>query len=141
MKKVLAGFCCIATSCFCSAAGTLETKELIPLLNQKPKIKNFIFQNFESSDGALAMVRMGNHFKNLGGKRLGPYIFSVTPKGSNKKSDVAVMLCTSYQLLNKKGQVIKEDSPDETNAAAVKETLLSVQLIQEADIDRASCPD
>jgi hypothetical protein len=125
----------------CLAGGTLDESQVLRLLVQKPQIKEFVVQAFDMPRGAYAEIRLGSHFKHLGGARLGPYTAMVTPKGSSEFSSVVLTLCTEYQFLGRNGEPIKEDSPDLVDATDVKETLVSVQLTQASELsNRPTCP-
>lgn len=125
----------------CLAGGTLDESQVVQLLDQKPQIKEFVVQTFDMPKGAYAEIRLGSHFKHLGGARLGPYSVMVTPKGSSSFSPVVLTLCTEYQFIGRNGKLIKEESPGFFDATEVKETLLSVQLRQASEFsNRPNCP-
>lgn len=93
----------LAVGRVCWAGGTLDESELMPLLSQKPQIREFIVENFDVPKGAWADVRVGSHFKHLGGKRLGPYTVEIRPKGRSTMSPVVLTLCTTYQFVGRDG--------------------------------------
>lgn len=114
----------------CWAGGTLDQSELIPLLGQKPQIKEFVLQNFDMPTGAWAEVRIGSHFEHLGGRRLGPYTVEIRTKGSSTMSPVVLTLCTTYEFLDRDGKRISPESPRVTGAVDVRESLVDVRLTE-----------
>lgn len=139
IQKLILLIVCIPA--ICSGGGTLNESDIYDLLKQKPQIREFILQNFDMPKGAWADIRLGPHYKHLGGKRLGPYTVQVTPKGSSSFSPVVITLCTSYQFLDRHGKVIKAESDEEFEATDVAEKLVGVQLRQASEGNmRPSCP-
>ncbi|HWI80719.1 hypothetical protein [Ramlibacter sp.] len=113
----------------------------MPLLDQKPQVKEFILQNFDLPNGAWAEVRIGSHFKHLGGKRLGPYTVQVRPKGTHEISPVVLTLCTTYQFLDRNGASVDLDVAGRADVVDVREKLVSVQLREAREMDtRPACP-
>lgn len=105
-----------------AAQGTLSFKELEPLLKQQPATRAWMAESLKLPDSAVAEVRLGNHFVNLGGKRVGPYYFEAQSKTG--KSVLWIGLCTQRVFQDKAGKILPEDK--ETQAAKVTENLVSV---------------
>lgn len=104
------------------AQGTLSFKELEPLLKQQPATRAWMMESLKLPDSAVAEVRLGNHFVNLGGKRVGPYYFEAQSKTG--KSVLWIGLCTQRVFQDKAGKILPEDK--ETQAVKVTENLVSV---------------
>ena len=109
-----------------AAGGTLGTEELDPLLAQKPVLRAALLGAFNLSESAFGAVRLGHHFPNLSGRRLGPYFILATAKQSHEP--VQIVLCTSYAFIGNQGQVLSE--AEQESASAVSETLVSVMLVE-----------
>jgi hypothetical protein len=139
MRRVVLILAAVSSTCW--AGGTLDESELMPLLDQKPQVKQFILQNFDMPNGAWAEVRLSSDYKHLGGQRLGPYTIRVRAKGAETMSTIVLTLCTTYRFLDRAGKPMKRDSPREQDAFDVQEKLVSVQLrpLEEAD-RRPVCP-
>lgn len=65
----------LLTACPARAGGTLAFSGLLPMLRQKPRLSGFLFQASRLPTTAFAEVRLASDFTQLGGRRLGPYVF------------------------------------------------------------------
>jgi hypothetical protein len=121
----------------CAAGGTLGTEELGRLIAQMPVVRDLLGSSVRLSDSAFAEVRLGPHFKNLGGARMGPYTIQATSKKDG--SALVVVLCTKARFLNSAGQELPEARIEE--AASIDEKLTGVMLLQEdsASAGRPPC--
>jgi hypothetical protein len=108
------------------AGGTLGTDELGDLLAQMPAVRDLIHANLVLSESAFAQIRLGSHFKELGGARVGPYTIGAT----SKKDDgaVLVVLCTKARFLDKAGHEVPEARIEQ--AVSIDEKLTGVMLRQ-----------
>lgn len=123
---------------FCKAGGTLGTEELDGLISQKPEIRDFLRSSVRLSNSAYAEVRLGSHFKHLGGARMGPY--TIGAKSLKEYRPFLVVLCTKSRFLDRKGNALPEDRM--TEATSMDEKLTAVMLRQENEIEsRPACPD
>jgi hypothetical protein len=86
---------------------------------------------------AWAEVRLGSHFKALGGARMGFYSFKARVRNSNR--EVEVVLCTTGRFLNLKGEELPESQVFE--AARLEEHLVTL-LLRDVSTTRGtpSCP-
>jgi hypothetical protein len=111
------------------AGGTLGTDELAALMAQMPAVRDLIDANLHLSVSADAQVRLGFHFKSLGGARLGPYTIEATSKKDG--SALVLVLCTKVRFLNRAGRQLPEARIEE--AVAIDEKLTGVILRQNGD--------
>jgi hypothetical protein len=111
----------------CVAGGTLGTDELGLLISQMPVVRDLLSSSVRLSDSAFAEVRLGPHFKNLSGARMGPYTIQATSKKDG--SALIVVLCTKTRFLSSTGQELPEARIEE--AASIEEKLTGVMLRQE----------
>lgn len=109
------------------AGGSLATDELDQLIGQMPLVRDFLRSTLTLSNSAYAEVRLGSHFKNLGGTRMGPY--TVMAKSKSDGSPLVVVLCTKARFLSKSGKELPDKRIEE--AASVQEKLTGVLLLQE----------
>lgn len=122
-----------ATSGF--AGGSLGTDELLPLLAQKPEIRDAILSSLVLSDSAFGEVRLGSDFTHLGGERLGPYTIRAKVKQSGKP--IQIVLCTTRQFLSQSGRPLSEN--DMFDAVRVDEKLDFVMLRDAGAQSRPGC--
>lgn len=113
-----------ASQCF--AGGTMNAEELKQLIGQKPAIGEALAYSFELSDSAYAEIRLGSHFKYLGGARVGPYTIQATLKTSHKR--IFVILCTKARFLDDRGVELQPGK--EEYAQGIDEKLISVVLVE-----------
>lgn len=122
-----------ATSSF--AGGSLGTDELLPLLAQKPEIRDAVLSSLVLLDSAFGEVRLGSHFTYLGGERLGPYTIRAKVQQSGKP--IQLVLCTTSQFLSQSGRPLSED--DMFDAVRVEEKLDFVMLRDAGAQSRPDC--
>jgi hypothetical protein len=123
---------------FSMAGGTLGTDELEQLMSQKSEIRDFLRSSLQLSDSAYGEVRLGSHFKNLGGARIGPY--TISAKSIKDGKPLLVVLCTKARFLDRKGRELSESRM--TFATSIDEKLIAVMLLQKNEIEsRPPCPD
>lgn len=122
----------------CMAGGSLRTEELDKLISQKPEVRDFLRSTLQLSDSAYGEVRLGSHFKHLGGARMGPYTLGA--KALKDGRPILVVLCTKSRFLDRKGKELPEDRI--TQAVSIDEKLIAVMLRQENETEsRPPCPD
>lgn len=109
------------------AGGTLGTDELSPLIAQMPVIRDLLYSSVILSDSAYAEVRLGPHFKKLGGARMGPY--SIEAKSKKDGSTLVVILCTKVRFLSSSGKELPEARIEA--AESIEEKLTGVMLRQD----------
>jgi hypothetical protein len=117
------------------AGGSLGSDELLPLLAQKPEIRDAILSSLVLSDSAFGEVRLGSHFTHLGGERLGPYTIRAKVKQSGKP--IQLVLCTTSRFLSQSGRPLSED--DMFDAVRVEEKLDFVMLRDAGAQSRPGC--
>ena len=120
------------------AGGTLETDELAPLLRQRPQEVAAIRREFLLGDSAFAQVRIGSHFKHLGGARMGPYEVRLTPRASGEHPERVLWICTSARFLDRRGRDIAEIDNAMLRAVRVRETVTLLQVLD--DGAARTCP-
>jgi len=123
----------------CRAGGSVEFDQIDRLLQQKPEIREVLLRSLVMPSSAFAQVRLGPHFKHLGGHRLGPYTFQASPKGKTG-APVLVTLCTSALLLDSSDRVLPTGSGQEFAATHVRELLNAVVLRDAGVSSAAACP-
>lgn len=128
-----------AMSQTCRAGGTVDFSYVDGLLQQRPEIRTVLLSSLLMPGDAYAQVRLGSHFTNLGGARLGPYTFDATPKGKAGPS-VQVTLCTTPLLLDATGKTVEAGNEQYLSATSVRELLNSVVLRAAGTSGAASCP-
>lgn len=111
----------------CAAGGTLATNELNPLIGQMPVVRDLLSSSVRLSDSAFAEVRLGPHFKTLGGARMGPY--TIQARSRRDGSALVVVLCTKARFLSSTGQELPEARIEE--ATSIEEKLTGVMLRQD----------
>ena len=128
---------CLAAADVAVAGGTISLDELEPLLRQKPEIQAFLMSSLEMDRTAMAAVRLGSHFKALGGTRVGPYLIQARPKTPGNSRVLEVVLCTDARFFDES----EKETEDEANAVRLVEKLTVVML---RELDAAppipSCP-
>ena len=119
------------------AGGTIDLHELDSLFSEQPEATKALRFTLEFPAVAWAEVRLGSHFKALGGARMGPYSFKARVRSSNH--EVEVVLCTSGRFLNSKGEELPESQMFE--AARLEEHLVTL-LLRDVSTTRGapSCP-
>lgn len=119
------------------AGGTIDLHELDFLFSEQPEATRAMRSALEFPAVAWAEVRLGSHFKALGGARMGPYSFKARVRSSN--SEVEVVLCTSGRFLNSKGEELPESQMFE--AVRLEEHLVTLLLRDVSTTQgRPSCP-
>ena len=118
------------------AGGTIDLHELDSLFSEQPEATKGLRFTLEFPAVAWAEVRLGSHFKALGGARMGPYSFKARVRSSNREVEV---LCTSGRFLNSKGEELPESQMFE--AARLEEHLVTL-LLRDVSTTRGapSCP-
>ncbi len=126
MKKILIILILLssfAIQVFAGGSVCLE-KELKPLLNQKPALREIIINTFDIAESGWAPSRIGSNVnKKYGGKRLGPYFFNAKPKGDKGEYIFVLIFHTERIFLDSEGK-----STDITNAYTIKEKLTSIEI-------------
>jgi hypothetical protein len=119
------------------AGVTIDLHELDSLFSEQPEATKGLRFTLEFPAVAWAEVRLGSHFKALGGARMGPYSFKARVRSSNR--EVEVVLCTSGRFLNSKGEELPESQMFE--AARLEEHLVTL-LLRDVPTTRGapSCP-
>ena len=123
----------------CNAGGTVDFAHVDRLLEQKPEIRAVLLRTLTMPNDAYAMVRLGPHFKHLGGSRLGSYTFDAMPK-DGKGPAVQVTLCTTPLLLDKSGNTLSSDQDRYFSATQIRELLNAVVLRAAGTSAAATCP-
>ena len=137
MNFRLAASVLLVSASFAHAQGSLDTNEILPLLKTKPKVADFLLSNLELHDSAMG-TRLGFHWENLGGARIGPYEILAKPKGA-KEWTVQLHLCVRTTFLDAQGNALDKDAAFE-KAVGFEETLVSVQ-IEEISSKAPRCPE
>ena len=108
------------------AGGSMGMSELLPILKQDPAFFTDLTANYSLPESAYAEVRLGGHFKHLGGARLGPYTFLVQQLPPRPAIARQVLLCTTAQFVSTRGQVLPE--PQWELATQIREKLVSASF-------------
>lgn len=121
----------------CFGGGTLRTEELGPLMAQHPDVRDALTSALVLSDSAYAEVRLGPHFTNLGGARVGPYTIRAIVRQTGR--ELELVLCTKIRFLDSNGLELPEGRLEE--AARVDEQLTTAMLheLSPAHVG-AACP-
>ena len=108
------------------AGGSFSTEEnLMPLLNQQPKLKAWLLGALELDELGSAN-RIGNNVNpRLGGLRVGPYVVLAKPKGAPGDFTLELTFNTEISCLNAAGKPTDLDK-----AHKVTEQLIDVQIRQ-----------
>jgi hypothetical protein len=106
-----------------SAGGTVDYRDVRHLLRQQPAIERLIASSVDVASTGVA-VRLGNHWKHLGGMRVGPYVFAARPRNSRDEG-FDLVVCTQVTFLTASGK----ETRDPDDAASVREQLVSVGLM------------
>jgi hypothetical protein len=138
-RSLICFFALALVSPACNAGGTVDFAHVDRLLQQRPEIRSLLLQTLTMPDGAYAQVRLGPHFKSLGGARLGPYTFDASPKDGRGPS-VQVTLCTTALLLDDAGNTLSMDQDRYFSATQIRELLNAVVLRAAGTSGAASCP-
>jgi len=106
-------------------------------MRQMPAVQDVIDAGMDLSGSALAEIRLGPHFKYLGGTRMGPY--TIRAKSKKDGSALVVVLCTKARFSTKSGQELSEARIEE--AVAIEERLTGVMVRQESSamVDGSLC--
>lgn len=123
----------------CKAGGTVDFDRVDDLLRQKPEVRSVLLGSLAMPEDSYAQVRLGPHFTNLGGSRVGPYTFQALPKDKTGVP-VLVTLCTSVLFLDDPGNVLPAGSGQEFTATRVRELLDAVVLRDVGVGSAAACP-
>jgi hypothetical protein len=115
------------------APGTLPLDDIAAILKQKPELSRPFLEAFDLREWAVG-VRLGPHFKHLGGARVGPYELAARARGSHGGYDVKVVICTVTVFLDDRGKKVEM-----TEATRVEETLRG--FIIEPPDGHINCPD
>ena len=129
MKKVFAllVFFSLVTKGF--ADGSMSTEEVLAILKKNKVLHEYVTSTLEL-DSVASGVRLGRHFEELGGLRVGPYQLMAKPKGAEDFTMVLVVEC-SQEFVDKDGKVFDMDTDFEEatkKAVDVKEEVISVSL-------------
>jgi hypothetical protein len=116
-RKLLVGFLASLFPFTVYAPGTLPLDDIAALLKQKPELSRPFMEAFDLRDSAVG-VRLGPHFKHLGGARVGPYEVDARARGSHGGYDLKVVICTGLIFLDNRGKKVEM-----TEATRVEETL------------------
>jgi hypothetical protein len=106
-----------------SAGGTVDYHAVRHLLRQQPAIERVITSSVDVASTGVA-VRLGNHWKHLGGTRIGPYVFAARARNSSGER-FDLVICTQTTFARSSGQ----PTMDPNEAVSVKERLVSVDLM------------
>ncbi|MFT5465118.1 MAG: hypothetical protein ACI8UO_000204 [Verrucomicrobiales bacterium] len=109
-----------------SAGGSCTWEDAERILAQAPKIRDHLKATLEIEEIGSA-TRLGRHFENLGGARIGPYVFEAKPKDASGGAQFNLVIETAYTFLDGAGSEIADDGEPE-KADDVKEKFLSARL-------------
>ena len=112
------------------AGGTLETKEVLPILNQNPRWAKAIQDQFTLNNGATAEIRFGHSVEPLAGRRAGPYRILARRKGGSGDFDVLVRLHTAITYYDSRGNTTTQV---EERAVDFKEQPLRIEITGKDD--------
>jgi len=101
----------------------MDMSELQPILKQNPTFLANLTANYAFPESAYVELRLGSHFKKLGGARMGPYTFLVQQLPPRPAVTRQVLLCTRAQFISANGRVLPESKWE--FAAQLRETLVS----------------
>ena len=137
-QRIVPAFVAALIPITCLAGGSVAQADIARLLDRTPPLKRAL-ESLEPARTASAEVRLGPHFKHLGGQRLGPYSFEARPK-DGKGGIVHVTLCTTYRFVDGAGHVLPRDSDAAFDAVQVRERVTAVILRASAGDAAAQCP-
>ena len=118
------------------AGGSVDFADVRKILHQKPAIESLLLDDL-IVDPAGWGVRLGNHFKHLGGARIGPYVFSAKSRAVKSGGKLEVTICTQVTFLDARGNPAK----DLLEASAFREKLSQVVVREGSAEGFASCPE
>lgn len=123
----------------CQAGGSVSFEDVERLLRSQPATYKWLSSTLELPDTADAEIRFGNHFKHLGGARMGPYTFRAKQKGVTSAVEIDVTVCAEAEFYDQSGKKITKAI--EQKAVRVEEKLTAI-LVRDARDDGAApaCP-
>lgn len=107
-------------------------EDVVQVLSQDRNLQSFVERSFDVVPSGTA-VRLGNHFENLSGQRVAPYVFTAKPKGSGDGYPFNLIIEAKLQFLDADGNPLDEEAFKPEVAAQVKETLIGIRLEPVAD--------
>ena len=121
------------------AGGSLDFAQVEQLLREQPATYRWLSTTLVFPSGAYAEVRLGPHFRALGGARIGPYSFLAERRGASPTSRVEVTACTRYRFLDAQGVELPES--DIEKATKIDEHLLAILVRDpQTNMNRSLCP-
>ena len=136
--RLIITFALVLAPAICKAGGTVEFQRVDHLLQQKPEIREVLLRSLVMPGVAFAQVRLGDHFRHLGGNRLGPYTFKASSRNTTA-APVLVTLCTSAVFVDSSDRVLPTGD-EELEATGVRELLNAVVLRDAGVSAAATCP-
>jgi hypothetical protein len=123
------------------AGGSVSVSDLLPLLRRKPQLSGLLFHAYALPDSAFAVVRVGAHFRHLGGRRLGPYILRAPSTLPGVNGEALITLCTEATFRTPTGEPIPQDGDEYFLATDVTETITAIVIRDGSATAEASvCP-
>lgn len=129
-KILIATALILSLSSLSFAGGSIRLDiEVEPLLNQKPELKNVLFEMLEIDQDGWTRYRIGNNVnKKFGGKRLGPYHLKAKLKGSPIDYNLELIIHTKRIFLDGNG-----NPTDLHEAEIIKEEFTSFEIRERSE--------
>ncbi len=108
----------------CHADGTIRFEDIDSIIKQKESLYLLINTTFHTIEDCQSS-RLGNHFKFIGGMRIGPYLCKARTKASGKELVFKIIFKTDLRLLDKNKAILKSMI---VNARFKEEEFLGVEL-------------
>ncbi|MEM7012385.1 MAG: hypothetical protein AAF585_12980 [Verrucomicrobiota bacterium] len=108
------------------AGGSVTWDDANRILGQNSQLQKFVNSTLDIPEQGSA-TRLGKHFENLGGARVGPYVFDVKPKGADGGAQLQLTIETEMTFVDAVGEPLNEDD-DFRLAEDVRERFLGVRL-------------
>ncbi len=115
------------------AGGSVGFDQAARVISQDSKVERFVREVLDVRQDGIA-VRLGPHFKHLGGARVGPYSFEARIKGS-KDYTLEITVCTEIHWIDAAGK----DAADTFSASSFKEIFKSLVVRSVGASGYASC--
>lgn len=137
--RLLTTLLALATAGWCHAGGSVSIDDVKFLISTQPATHKWLSSTLEMPETVNAEVRFGNHYKHLGGARMGPYTFRARPKGSASPVEIDVTLCTIAEFYDKSGKRVTAEI--EKNAVRIEEKLSAIMVRDARDGVDVVCPN
>ena len=119
---IIASIICIPAAPIQAGGSFLVEKELMPILDQLPDLKAYLFRNLEIAPSGFA-TRIGNDVNpKFGGRRIGPYIVKAKPKGIEGPYSMELIIHTQHIFLDSEGF-----ETDVKNANEIREKFMYIE--------------